>query len=67
MPIEKKPPRQWAAEIFVLKTLAERRAALAQVPEHMRALVETHLTIAWERKRHAARNKANALLQQPAQ
>lgn len=40
-------PRQYARQIAVLKTIDERRAALARVPEHLRALVRTHVEIAW--------------------
>lgn len=45
-----KPPRQWAAEIAALPTLEARRQRLDQVPEHLQALVKTHLKNAWERK-----------------
>lgn len=42
-------PRQYAAQIVKLETKDERRAALAQVPEHLRALVRTHVEIIWNR------------------
>lgn len=44
------PPRQWAAEIAAVASLAERRALLEQVPEHCRPLVEAHLKILWARR-----------------
>lgn len=45
-----KRPRQWAAQIMALPSLEARRAALETVPAHLRAMVQTHLRIAWERK-----------------
>lgn len=38
-----KRPRHYAAEIEVMKTKEERAAALAEVPEHLQGLVETHV------------------------
>lgn len=40
-------PRHYTAHIISLKTLEERRAAFAQVPEEWRGLVETQVQIAW--------------------
>lgn len=40
-------PRHFAAQIVAMATKEERRAALEQVPEHLRALVRTHVEIAW--------------------
>lgn len=45
-----KLPRQHAAEIMALPTVAERRAALDRVPPEFRAMVETHIRIAWRRR-----------------
>jgi hypothetical protein len=36
---------------MALPSLEARRAALEQVPPHLRAMVETHIRIAGERKR----------------
>jgi hypothetical protein len=49
-------PREWAAVIIRIKTLAGRRAAMQQVPDEWRDLVATHLQIAWN---HPARNHNN--------
>jgi len=46
-------PRQYAAQIAAMKSLAERRAAVEAVPEHLRPIVKTHLTIRAERVRYA--------------
>ena len=46
-----KPPRQWAQEIAALPTLADRRHRLNQVPEQHRALVKSHLSNIWARKK----------------
>lgn len=40
-------PRQYAAQIVALKSNDERRAALEQVPEHLREPVRTQVEIAW--------------------
>ena len=53
-PNTQKPPRQWAAEVAALPTLAQRRAHLARVPEHLRALVQAHVKITWDRKNNNA-------------
>lgn len=50
---EEKTPRQWAKEIAALPVLSERRAKLNEVPENLRAIVETHLTITWAHKKHS--------------
>jgi len=42
-------PRQYAAQIAAMKSLSERRAAVEAVPEHLRPIVKTHLTIRAER------------------
>ena len=42
-------PRQYAAKIIDKKTILERRELLSQVPEEYRALVETHVRIAFDR------------------
>ncbi len=43
-------PRQYASQIAAMKSLAERRAAVEAVPEHLRPIVKAHLTIRAERK-----------------
>lgn len=40
-------PRQYAAQILALETKEDRRAALAEVPEHLRDLVRAHVEITW--------------------
>nr|WP_256836291.1 hypothetical protein [Pseudomonas oleovorans] len=40
-------PRQYAAAIVALKSKDERRAALAEAPEHLRALVRKHVENTW--------------------
>lgn len=40
-------PRQYARQILAMPTKEERKAALADVPEHLRELVRTHVEIAW--------------------
>lgn len=40
-------PRQYAAQILALQAIDERRAALSEVPEHLRALVRRHVEITW--------------------
>lgn len=40
-------PRQYARQIKAMQTREERIAALAEVPEHLRELVRTHVEIAW--------------------
>lgn len=49
--MDEKRPRHWAAEIAALASLNERRAVLAQVPDHLRPLVETHLRNIWNLKK----------------
>lgn len=44
-------PRQYARQITAMRTREERIAALAEVPEHLRALVRTHVEIAWNHPR----------------
>jgi hypothetical protein len=44
-----KRPRQYATKIIDKKTILERRELLSQVPEEYRALVETHVRIAFDR------------------
>lgn len=46
-----KPARAYAGEIIKLKTRADRAAALVKVPEHLQALVKTHVTNAMMIKR----------------
>lgn len=53
-PSTHKPPRQWALEVVALPTLAQRRAHLARVPEHLRPLVQAHVKITWDRKNNNA-------------
>ena len=48
-------PRQYAAQIAAMKSLAERRAAVEAVPEHLRQIVKTHLTIRAERVKYGAK------------
>lgn len=43
MIITEKRPRHYAAEIMGLKTVKERRDALAKVPENLQGFVETHV------------------------
>ena len=45
-------PRQYAAQIAAMKSLSERRAAVEAVPEHLRPIVKTYLTIRVERVKH---------------
>jgi len=45
-------PRQYASQIAAMKSLAERRAAVEAVPEHLRPIVKTYLTIRAERVKH---------------
>ena len=40
-------PREYAAAIGALPTKEERRAALDEVPEELRALVRKHVEIIW--------------------
>ena len=44
-------PRQYARQITAMRTREERIAALAEVPEHLRDLVRTHVEIAWNHPR----------------
>lgn len=46
-------PRQYAAEILALTTKAERRAALSQVPDHLREWVAEYVRQAWSRRDEA--------------
>lgn len=48
---DKPRPRKYAAQILDMQTIEERRAALAQVPEHLRDLTRTHVEIAWNHPR----------------
>jgi len=48
-------PRQYAKQIAAMKSLAERRAAVEAVPEHLRQIVKTHLTIRAERVKYGAK------------
>jgi len=45
----------WIAQI---PTLNERREALKKVPAHLLPIVQTHLRLAWERKKEIARRAA---------
>lgn len=45
-------PRHYADRIMKLKTKEERKAALEQVPEEYRKLVETHVRNAFEKRRN---------------
>lgn len=49
-----KRPREWAAEIAALPTLEGRRKALAQVPDALLPVVETHLRNTWAIKKNKA-------------
>ncbi|WP_312957294.1 hypothetical protein [Stutzerimonas nitrititolerans] len=40
-------PRQYARQILAMHSKEERRAALAEVPEHLRDLTRAHVEIAW--------------------
>lgn len=53
-------PRQYAAEIVALRTQAERKAALAQVPAHLREWVADLVRIAWERRNDRRPQRARA-------
>ncbi len=44
-------PRHYAERIMTLKTKEERKAALEQVPEEYRKLVETHVRNAFMRRK----------------
>jgi hypothetical protein len=44
-------PRQYASQITAMRSREERIAALAEVPEHLRDLVRTHVEIAWNHPR----------------
>ena len=46
-----KRPREYAAEITLLKTRAERAAALAEVPEDARGITKRHVEIHFEIKK----------------
>ncbi len=45
-----KRPRQFAAEILKQRKLETRREMLDKVPEHLRAMVRTHVTNAFGRR-----------------
>jgi len=48
-----RPPRALAAEIAIIKTKEDRRAALAAIePPLIRGLVERHVRIFFERRAH---------------
>jgi len=40
-------PRQFARQILAMQTKEERRAALDEVPEHLRELTRANVEIAW--------------------
>lgn len=46
-----KRPRHYAAEIIALADIEQRRAALAHVPEHWRALTKAHVSDYFNKKR----------------
>ena len=48
-------PRQYAASIMLLSSKEERRTALAEVPESMRSLVESHVRNVYERNKYTRR------------
>ena len=50
-----KRPRHWAEEILQLKTREERKAALEQVPEDMRGMVEAHVKATFEKLKYRRR------------
>lgn len=54
----KKMPRKYAQEIQELKSIDERRAALALVPEHFQKMVKEHLMDAYLRRKAGAVNEA---------
>ena len=45
-------PRQYFAQIKELKTVEQRREALAKVPPEFREWVKQYLTMYWDRKRN---------------
>ena len=45
-----KRPRQHAAHILTLNTLAERREYLVTVPEDQKAMVKKHVELWWHRR-----------------
>ncbi|PJY97726.1 hypothetical protein COO64_06465 [Pseudomonas donghuensis] len=47
-------PREFARQILALRTREERKAALLEVPEHLRGLVRKHCEITWS---HPSRQK----------
>lgn len=53
-------PRQYAAEIVALRTQAERKAALAQVPAHLREWVAELVHDAWSRRHDRRPQRARA-------
>lgn len=53
--VRDKWPREYAAEIIALRTKAERREALAKVPEHLRDWVWQLVMDRFERKQAARR------------
>jgi hypothetical protein len=44
-------PRHYAADICQIKDRAGRRAALEKVPEHLRAMVMSHVQVAFAKAR----------------
>lgn len=50
-----KRPRAYAAEILQLKTIEERREALAAVPEYWREMVEYMVRNEYEKRKYARR------------
>ena len=45
-----KRPRQYAAEIARMPTLAARQAALEEVPDHLRSWVSDYVKMMWNRR-----------------
>lgn len=50
-----KRPREYAAEIAALPSRAQRQEALAKVPQHLQAMVKTHVQNFWTLKQKGGR------------
>ncbi|WP_079201141.1 hypothetical protein [Pseudomonas sp. CC6-YY-74] len=51
-------PRHYARQIIAKGTLAERNAALQEVPEHLRALTKRHCLNTWGHPAYAPKQEA---------
>lgn len=57
--IAPKRPRQYAAEIMKLKTIDERRAALANVPDPFKGLTKDHVNNELEKRKAIKTSREN--------